>query len=145
MQSRLETLTITSDNYRQELAAVKETLAAEKECHQAQLTEIENRLKNESERKLNTVTAPKYNVIFQISKELEETKRQLNEAAKNLTASQSKLAELDKKYAKLQQVNSNKQKVGSQPPQVAKKITDPGSKLHQQLLELQQVNERMTM
>ena len=61
----------------------------------------------------------------------------MSEATKSVTISQSKLAELNDKYIELLQENLSKQQRIFQPPQVTQK----GSKLHQQLLELQQASE----
>ena len=108
-----------SDHYQQELASIKERLANDKD---KELSELKIKLKIEYDDAIAEKCAEKEETIMQLNKKLEQKERQLNDTVKILQAGKSQY---------------------SQPPhcQEKNKVTDPGTKLHQWLLELQHVNE----
>ena len=115
-----QTLSSLLDHYNSELAIIKENLRKEKDSHGLQLSELETKLKMECDKAITEKCAEKEEIIGELRKKLEEKEYQLNEVVKSLQNCKSK---------------------DTQPPQVTNKVTDPGTKLHQWLLELQHVNE----
>ena len=93
---------------------------------------------------LNEKCSEKDVIILQLERKLEDKEGKLKEAVENLSTYQDhkvKYSELRRKFEDLKQVNQKRQQEVVQPIHVLKRVTDPGSKLYQQLVELQHVNE----
>ena len=84
--------------------------------------------------------AEKEEKILHLSKKLEEKDHMLNETDECLKDYKSKCHLLHQKHAELKQ-KIQQQEVSQLPLQMTKKVTDPGTKLHQHLVELQYITE----
>jgi len=127
LKGQLQSSSNLADQYKQELVTIKDNIAREKNSHKKQLCDLEIKLKTEHYKEITD----KEDMIAQLEMGLEEKKIQLNEAVKSLKDCKSKLVELQHKREEEALLSF----------QVKKKVTDPGSKLHKWLLELQHVNE----
>ncbi|XP_065887119.1 uncharacterized protein [Dysidea avara] len=112
----------------QELNQNKRRDEEEKMSLQEQLKEVEKQLK-----RLKDECAEKESLL---KKELEEKDKELNKSRSVIKDSKIKYADLCKKHEELEQQSMKRQK-----QQAIKKASDPDTKLHQHLLELQSINE----
>ncbi|XP_065887093.1 uncharacterized protein [Dysidea avara] len=141
LSNQLQQVTKMADNLKQELAIAKDNYAKQEDRYKTEY----NQLELESGKKLKNVTgqcAKNEGIIAQLNKKLEEREHELKKAVELKENYREKYTELYQKHeeSKLESKKRLKKEV-FQPVQVTKKVTDPGTKLHQQLLELQQINE----
>ncbi|XP_065887091.1 uncharacterized protein [Dysidea avara] len=147
LENQLQSISSMAESHKKELIVAKTDLSREKDNYKLQLAEMQHRLeteyKNDTEA-LKEKCAEKDVVIVQLEKKLEEQEGNLKGAVHNLSVYQDyklKYTELSQKYEELKQVNQKRQQEVVQPVHQVKSVTDPGSRLYQQLLELQQINE----
>jgi len=141
LNNQLQQVTKIADDLKQELAMKKETFAKQEDKHRAEL----NQMEVESGKKLKTITdqcAENEGMVTQLRKKLKETEYELKNAVEMKEDYKLRYTELCQKYEELKLQNKKMQKQEVfQPAQVIKRVTDPGTKLHQQLMELQHINE----